>query len=199
MPFEIVHISTEDLVRSYVGRYKEFRLLSLQIAPEAFASKYAREVEASDEVWYQRLANPNAATFFALHASKIVGTVTILGPLPDDYEPDDLGNPWQAMDNEPKSKRTTGHHRINGMFTLPEVRGRGVGRGLIEAAFRYARGEVAMQGKAFLCSVVVESDNIPARSLYEKCSLVPFKEVPDGKSNVTLMKYQVENLNLQIV
>ncbi|KAA8567208.1 hypothetical protein MFRU_007g02750 [Monilinia fructicola] len=198
MSFEIVHISTADLVRFYVGRYKEFRLLSLQIAPEAFASKYAREVEFSDEVWYQRLANPDAGTFFAIQASKIVGTVTILGPLPDGYEPDDLDNPWQAMDDEPKSKRTTGHHRINGMFTLPEVRGQGVGRGLVEAALRYAGGEMAAQGKAFVCSVVVESDNIPARSLYEKCSFVPFKEVPYGNSNVTVMRYQVGQLNLKL-
>ncbi|KAI9644657.1 hypothetical protein NHQ30_006681 [Ciborinia camelliae] len=189
MTFEIIHISSEDLVRSYVGKYKEFRLLSLQVAPEAFASNYAREVAFLDERWYERLANPHAATFFALENSKIIGTISILGPLP--YAPDEmtaLGNPWQAIDDETPNKLATGHYRINAMFALPEIRGQGVGKALIEAALGHAGGEVAMQGRAFVCSIVVGSDNAGARRLYEKCGFVAIKEVSNGNTRVIIMK-----------
>ncbi|KAJ8061117.1 hypothetical protein OCU04_010191 [Sclerotinia nivalis] len=189
MTFKIIHISSEELVRSYVGKYKDFRLLSLQVAPEAFASNYSREAAFSHEVWYERLANPHAATFFALQDSKIVGTISILGPLL--YGPEEmtaLGNPWQAIGNETPNRQTTGHYRINGVFTLPEVRGRGVGKTLIETALRYAGGEAALQGMTFVCSIVVESDNAGARRLYEKCGFVVVKEVPNGDATVILMK-----------
>lgn len=189
MTFEIIHISGEDLVRSFVEKYKEFRLLSLQVAPEAFASNYAREVDFSDEVWYERLANPNAATFFALQSSRIIGTVSILGPLP--YGPESmtaLGNPWQAIDDETPDQKPTGHYRMNGMFTLPEVRGQGIGKALIEAALRYARVEAVIYGRAFVCSLVVESDNAGARKLYEKRGFGFIKEIPNEDSSVILMK-----------
>lgn len=189
MSFEIIHISGEDLVRSYVGKYKEFRLLSLQVAPEAFSSNYSREVAFSDEIWYERLANTHAATFFALQNSQIIGTISILGPLP--YGPEEmtaLGNPWQAIGNETSNQQLIGHYRINGVFTLLEVRRQGVGKSLIEAALRSAGGEAAIQGRAFVCSIVVESNNAGARRLYERCGFVAIKEVPNGDATVILMK-----------
>ncbi|KAF7936021.1 uncharacterized protein EAE98_002240 [Botrytis deweyae] len=188
MTYEIIHISREDLVRSYVGKYKEFRLLSLQVAPEAFPSNYSTEAAFSDEVWYKRLANPHAATYFALENSKIIGTVSMLGPLI--YGPEDmtvLGNPWQAIGDKKPNELAIRHYRMNGVFTLPDVRGQGVGKALIEAALKYAGGEAAVQGKAFVCSVVVESENSGARRLYERCGFVATKEVPNGDTAVILM------------
>ncbi|TGO24526.1 hypothetical protein BPAE_0101g00450 [Botrytis paeoniae] len=188
MTYEIIHVSSEDLARPYVGKYKEFRLLSLQVAPEAFASNYSTEAAFLDEVWYERLANPHAATYFALENSKIIDTVSILGPLI--YGSEDmivLGNPWQAIGDKTSNEQAMGHYRMNGVFTLPDVRGQGVGKALIEAALKYAGGEAAVQGKAFVCSVVVESDNAGARRLYERCGFVAMKEVPNGDTAVILM------------
>ncbi|QSZ29075.1 hypothetical protein DSL72_003585 [Monilinia vaccinii-corymbosi] len=76
------------------------------------------------------------------------------------------------MSDEPKGEQTiaTSHHRINGMFTLPEARGQGVEKALVEAALTYARRRSS------------------SRSLYEKYAFVPFKEVPHGNTTVTLMK-----------
>ncbi|KAF5870099.1 putative gnat family protein [Botrytis fragariae] len=188
MTYEIIHISSEDLVRSYVGKYKDFRLLSLQVAPEAFASNYSTEAAFLEEVWYERLANPNAATYFAIENSKIIGTVSMLGPLI--YGPEDmtvLGNPWQVIGDKTSSEQAMGHYRMNGVFTLPDVRGQGIGKALIEAALQYAGGEAAVQGKAFVCSVVVESENSEARRLYERCDFVAMKEVPNGDTVVILM------------
>ncbi|KAF7951027.1 uncharacterized protein EAE97_002579 [Botrytis byssoidea] len=186
MTYEIIHVSSDDLVRSYVGKYKDFRLLSLQVAPESFASNYSTEAAFLDEVWYERLANPHAATYFALENSKIVGTVSMLGPLI--YGPEDmsvLGNPWQAIGDKISNEQAICHYRMNGVFT--DVRGQGVGKALIEAALKYAGGEAAVQGKAFVCSIVVESENSGARRLYERCGFVAMKEVPNGDTAVILM------------
>jgi hypothetical protein len=36
----------------------------------------------TDDVWYNRLANPKAATFIAVQSDQIVCLLTIAGPLP---------------------------------------------------------------------------------------------------------------------
>jgi GNAT superfamily N-acetyltransferase len=184
----------EDGIRSYVGRYKQFRLDALRLSPEAFASTYAREAEFSDQIWYDRLANPRAATFLAYQedTSTTIGTVTVLGPLPigvDELMP--LGNPWVLASGEDANKLpTTAHFRINGMFTLPEMRGRGVGKTLLQEALKYAANEAVALGREFLGSIVVGSDNEPARRLYEKCGFVAIKEElhGDGDATAILMK-----------
>ncbi|KAF7951496.1 hypothetical protein EAE96_006805 [Botrytis aclada] len=104
----------------------------------------------------------------------------MLGPLI--YGPEDmtvLGNPWQAIGDKTSNELVIGHYRMNGDF-----RGQGVGKALIDAALQHAGGEAAMQGKAFVCSVVVESDNAGARRLYERCGFVAMKEAPNGDTAV---------------
>jgi hypothetical protein len=82
MAFEIIQLPKDpDGIRDWVEKYKAFRLYSLQTAPEAFGSTYAREIAFGDEVWNQRLTNPEAATFVALQSGKIVSTITAVGPL----------------------------------------------------------------------------------------------------------------------
>ncbi|KAM3071192.1 hypothetical protein ACMFMG_008787 [Clarireedia jacksonii] len=172
----------EDGIRAYVGRYKQFRLDSLRLSPEAFASTYAREAEFPDQVWYDRLANPRAAVFQAFQGDTVVGTVTAVGPLPygvDELRP--LANPWAMVGEEDTNKQpTTAHFRINGMFTLPEMRGQGVGKSLLQEALKYAANEAAALGREFLGSVVVESYNEPAQRLYKKCGFVAIKEEAHG-------------------
>jgi len=68
-------------IRAHVEHYKTFRLLALQTSPEAFGSNYAREIAFTDDIWYNRLANKDAATFIALDAGRTLSTLTILGPL----------------------------------------------------------------------------------------------------------------------
>jgi len=83
MTFEIIQIPRDDeAIRKYVDRYKEFRLLSLKVAPEAFGSTLERELAFTDETWHSRLANPQAVTFLALQGELVVSTLTTVGPLP---------------------------------------------------------------------------------------------------------------------
>jgi hypothetical protein len=83
MPFEIIQIPRDDAsIRLYVERYKAFRLLALKTDPDAFGSNYASEAAFTDDVWYQRLANPQVTTFLALQSDHVVCMIGMFGPLP---------------------------------------------------------------------------------------------------------------------
>ena len=191
MTFKIIQIPQDDQsIRLYVGRYKAFRLLSLQTSPEAFGSTYARETAFADNVWSSHLSNPQAATFIALQSDRIVSTITVIGPLP--YDPDKLSpldNPWATLDG--RATTADSHWRVNGMFTLPEARGQGIARALLEAAKKFGVYQAEASAKDLVISIAVDEDNAPARSLYERCGFVTIKdEINHGDwRNVLLMKY----------
>jgi GNAT superfamily N-acetyltransferase len=192
MAFEILQIPRDEKsVRAYLEQYKAIRLYSLKTAPEAFGSTYAREAAFTDDVWYNRLANPKAATFIALRADRIVCTLTLVGPLPcSPEESSPTHDPWTVLGGN--TNPTYLHWRINGMFTLPEARGQGVAKALVERATKYGSDEASKSGKVFAGSIAVHEDNPAARSLYAKCGFVPIKEeplVPGSPSTVLLLKY----------
>lgn len=79
MAYEIIQLHRdEESVRAWVQRYKDFRLYALKTEPKAFGSTYAREAAFEDEVWHSRLSNLDAATFMAVEAGEIVGTLTAM-------------------------------------------------------------------------------------------------------------------------
>lgn len=89
MAYEIIQIPSDlEGAREYVELNKAFRLLSLKTSPMSFGSSYEREIAFTDDVWLSRLTNPNAATFVAIQAGRILSALTILGPLP--IAPEDL-------------------------------------------------------------------------------------------------------------
>jgi len=195
MAFEVIQIpKDEESIRRYVDQVKAFRLLSLQTSPESFLSSYAREVAFTDDVWSERLRNPKAITFIAVQNDCIVSTIAVIGPLP--YGPKELsplGNPWVSLDGDATVKiPTTSHWRINGMFTLPEARGQGTAKALIETAKKFGAAQADASGKDLVLSIAVDEDNVAAKSLYERCGFVTIsEEVNRGDMrNVLLMKWQ---------
>ncbi|KAG0649984.1 hypothetical protein D0Z07_3751 [Hyphodiscus hymeniophilus] len=194
MSFEIIQIAKDDAsIHSWVGQVKAFRLQSLQTSPESFLSTYARESAFTDDIWYERLSNSKANTFIAVKSERIISTIAVIGPLP--YGPEELsplGNPWATMDGDATIKiPTTLHWRINGMFTLPEARGQGTAKALIEAAKKFGTAQAEASGKDLVFSIAVDEDNVPAKALYERCGFVTIKEDlnrGDGR-RVLLMKW----------
>jgi hypothetical protein len=82
MDFDIVKIPrNDDSARHYVDRYKAFRLLALQTAPDMFGSTYEREIAFTNDEWLARLTTPSATSFLATQENKVVGTITTVGPL----------------------------------------------------------------------------------------------------------------------
>jgi ribosomal protein S18 acetylase RimI-like enzyme len=77
---------------------------------------------------------------------------------------------------------------------LPEARRQGLTKALIEKGLEYGSSQATLSGKKFVASIVVEKDNIAARSLYEKSGFVTFKEEPheahDIMRTVLLMKLE---------
>jgi len=191
MAFEIIQLPSDpEGAKPYVEHYKAFRLLSLQTSPETFASTYEREIAFTDDIWLGRLINPDATTFIATQNNQIMGTLTILGPLP--FAADEMSassNPWESTGASPQP---VAHWRFNGMFTLPEARRQGIAKALIQKAQMFASSRAAALGKEFIGSIVTESENTAATALYRKCGFVHIKEesmtVRGGTVSVILMK-----------
>lgn len=170
MLFQIIQIPRDDAsVRLYVERYKAIRLLALKTDPDAFGSTYARENAFADDVWYNRLANPKAATFIALQADQVVCTVTIAGPLPcTPEESSPSKDPWSVINSDANDVAQS-HWRIVGMFTHPSARGQGIAKAILAEAIQYGINEARKSGKPFAGTIAVEHDNPAALALYEKC------------------------------
>lgn len=76
------------------------------------------------------------------------------------------------------------------MFTIPEARGQGAAKALLNSFFEFGTEEAGKAGKEFVTSIVVDADNPPAMKLYKKCGYVAVREEPHGPSRIAvLMKY----------
>jgi GNAT superfamily N-acetyltransferase len=187
MAFEIFLVPHDDeAARAWQHQVKEFRLLALKAAPDAFSSTYEREAAFGDDVWYQRLMNPKASSFLAIQDSRIVGNLTLIGPLPylaEDYSP--------ASSTSTPEDIPVSHWCTNGMFVLPEARRQGIAKALIERSIEFGHEQAGLSGKEFVGSVGVNRDNHAARKLYEYTGYVAISSEPDpdAPTNVLLMKY----------
>src|SRR5262249_35115606 len=78
-----------------------------------------------------------------------------------------------GLTREPRRKR---RHRaaLWGMYVVPEARGRGVARALVDEIIRIARGEAGLE--QILLSVM--APNAPAIGLYAKLGFVAYARVP---------------------
>lgn len=64
---------------------------------------------------------------------------------------------------------------LSNVFVLPDDRGRGYGRRLVERAIAVCR----VEGRGFL-SMVVKNDNEPAKRLYALLGFLPFMDGAEG-------------------
>jgi GNAT superfamily N-acetyltransferase len=183
------HQSTE-LWTDLALRQKEFRLLSLKSSPESFSSTYEREVAFDLQVWKDRLSNPSAETFVAIKTDEEQE-----GAAKDDVE-EAVAREWHGalvLVNRLEEQSTvvsgsTGlitvaspkegeqfpkpslHYQFNAVYVLPTSRGHGIGAKLINFATAQVREHCMKEGaKRLRFTLVVNYDNVPARSLYERC------------------------------
>lgn len=171
--YSIIHVPHDEAgIRKYLEDYKAVRLFSLQYAPEAFGSTYARELAFEDNVWYERLRNPISNTFMAIWgAGQIVSISTVNGPLAigtRDMPP--LGIPQTAYGDWDGASPL--HFRLNAIFTMPEARRKGISKALIETSIKYITDEAQAKDKDTVFSIIVDTNNLPARALYESAGFV---------------------------
>lgn len=184
LPYTISLIpQTEEGLQIYLNNYVPFRLRMLQLSPEgfvcfvslfifflpktnkplAFSSTYSRESSFPVSTWQARLFNPQARTFIAAHhqeePNQIISSLTLVL----DERTDEQTNKWQ----------------VNGMFTLPEARGQGASRGVLEFAEKWAVDEQGKTGReCVLLSLAVMEGNKSAGRFYER---VGFKNLGKGE------------------
>jgi len=174
-------------------KLKMLRLTSLQQDPEAFSSTYAEEVKFSNEIWEKRMTNPLAVHFIAVQrypktesdglpeeASALLsgdwlGLIVLVGPKEDGT----VGlhasrSPWEnpsskstMSEERDRKKASTPAYQLNGVFVVPDARGLGLGKKLVEAATQLGISSAKNQGfHAIRIQVRAEANNRPARMLY---------------------------------
>jgi len=195
LTYEIVQLrpmqcDSEVDAEAMVGSYRAFRLSSLQSDPDAFASTYLRESKETDQFWQMRLANPKALHFIAVRpdcdrtsSSNWFGMVVLLGPT-EENGVDNIhvnASPWLSLDQSQgkgsempecaekgRDRKGIVYFHLNGTYTVPSARRRGMGAALFQAALQHAE-KVCRQvdGEELVCTLYVDADNGPAVKLYE--------------------------------
>jgi ribosomal protein S18 acetylase RimI-like enzyme len=123
---------------------REVRLRALQDAPYAFGSWFERELDYAPEVWDDRAAQSDAgiigAVYVAIEDGRCVG----------------MAGGYFASEDRAAAK-------LWGMWVDPGARGRGLGRGLVEAVIAWAR---ACGARCLKLSVTDGEISRPAAELY---------------------------------
>ena len=133
------------------ARYKQLMLHAYEHAADAFTSTPEERAKEPDAWWVNRIAHPQGLTvaFGSLEESTLVGTVAV----------------------EFSSKPKTLHKAlIVGMYVLPEHRGKGHARALLQAAVEFC----ANRGGISVIQLEVTQGNSPAVSLYESLRFVAY-------------------------
>jgi ribosomal protein S18 acetylase RimI-like enzyme len=126
--------------------FRRLRLRSLLDSPDAYGSTYGAESSRGERAWRDWTAGRwpgGAAVVFAGRTDDGTPVGTATGA---EYEAD------------------PGAGHVYAMWVAPDARGAGVGRALVEAVARWARG----RGCTRLVLTVTES-NVGARRFYEAC------------------------------
>ena len=134
--------------------YRMLRLRALQEEPEAFGSSWEEENARPLEQTAARLQGEGMTAFGAFDDDgKLVGMVRL-------HRHDGVKVRHKAD--------------IISMYVAPEVRGRGVGRMLLEAAIEHARATPGVEQLL----LAVNATNTPARNLYLSLGFEPFGREP---------------------
>ncbi|KAH6887741.1 hypothetical protein B0T10DRAFT_490265 [Thelonectria olida] len=134
--FDFIKLDSSSPNKPHLAaQYKSLRLTALQLSPDAFSSTYADESQYSDAAWLGRIFHPAKKTFICV--DKEDGTwaaqVTLLGPITKaTYTlPDEAGQPAVKSDDEEEK------WQMIGLYTLPDYRGKGLGKILCKEAFKH--------------------------------------------------------------
>lgn len=186
-------------VSFYLERYRPFRLFSLQESPEgrglccvfyfsfmrhnargfradinwlcwiAFSSTYEREINMTDGDWARRVASHLATTFVVVddRDRTVLSAATLQGPLPA---------PNGLVTNKATDSGGTLFWSINAVYTLPEVRKKGLARRVLNRVLQVAKERGDVQGANTVITLAVHKGGVGARALYESCGFSMYNE-----------------------
>lgn len=156
-------------------KYKTLRLSALQQDPTLFSSTYEVESKFSDQNWISRLSDERKETLICVATppgkspedGEWVAQVTLLGPISaSSYDlPKESGQPPALPDDEEEK------WQMLALYTLPDHRGKGLGKKLCKAAFNYL-ASVDNPPKKVLVRIMVKLENLTALGLYKSIGFV---------------------------
>jgi len=124
--------------------------------------------------------HPQARTWVAVQQNTepgILSSLTLLGPFEETGRASAIAAPGAAPEPETADLM---RWEINGVWTAPEARRRGISRRLLAEAARYASQEAAAAGKNFMLDLVVAAGNDAVKSFYEGVGFVIAETLEDG-------------------
>ena len=150
------NVTLRRLIGDDLPQYKALRDAMLALHPEAFTSDAREELAKPASSYTSRLGpHPGQFTLGAWIGDKLVGAIT--------------------CERDPRRKVAHIVHVI-GMMVLPEARGRGIGRELLNT-FIATTSELA---GVELVTLSVTAGNSPATSLYEQAGFRRYGRLPNA-------------------
>lgn len=140
-------IAKDNAIASSATKYKQLRLQALSVAPTSFSSTIEIESSLTDTEWVNRLSEHGRETFICVaipaqnnisnpqtpDESTWVGQLTLLGP----QSPNDFILPKESGQKKPTEEKDQELWQMLSLFTLPDHRGRGLGKKLCQEALSY--------------------------------------------------------------
>lgn len=140
-------IAKDNAIASSATKYKQLRLEALSVAPTSFSSTYEIESSLTDIEWVNRLSANGRETFICAtkptqnnishsqipEQSTWIGQLTLLGP----QSPEDFILPEESGQKNPTEEKDQELWQMLSLFTLPDHRGRGLGKKLCQEALSY--------------------------------------------------------------
>jgi ribosomal protein S18 acetylase RimI-like enzyme len=169
-------IAKDNTIASSATKYKQLRLQALSVAPTSFSSTYEIESALTDAEWVNRLSEYGRETFICaatptqnnLSNSQIpeqstwVGQLTLLGP----QNPKDFILPEESGQKKPTEEKDQELWQMLSLFTLPDHRGRGLGKKLCQEALSYLASYKNSPRKVWV-RLMVKPANHATVSLYQ--------------------------------
>ncbi|KAJ5380252.1 uncharacterized protein N7496_002680 [Penicillium cataractarum] len=140
-------IAKDNAIASSATKYKQLRLQALSVAPTSFSSTHEIESSLPDTEWVDRISENGREIFIcAAKPTKTsqsnsqipeqttwVGQLTLRGPL----SPEDFILPEESGQKKPAEGKDQELWQMLSLFTLPDHRGRGLGKRLCQEALSY--------------------------------------------------------------
>lgn len=150
-----MHVQIKVLSALHAQAYKAVMLHAYEHSADAFTSTPQERAAEPDAWWVSRIANPNGLTlaFGAFNQDELIGVVAL----------------------EFSAKPKTQHKAlVVGMYVMPQSRGNGVSRALMNAAIAHATA----RGGITVTQLEVTDGNTSAMALYQSLGFQAFGVEP---------------------
>ncbi|PYH84674.1 hypothetical protein BO82DRAFT_351842 [Aspergillus uvarum CBS 121591] len=188
--YTVFRLCKDDTLATTAQRYKQLRLRALSVAPASFSSTYEIEAGILEDGWASRLASDGKETFICaatpihqtsnaashddrqgngMEESIWVGQLTLRALSPEEFIlPEESGqkSPTFITTNGEEEERGEELWQMLSLFTLPDHRGRGLGKQLCQEALKYLASYRSSPSRVWV-RLMVKPENHATVGLYQ--------------------------------